>query len=394
MTLADARPELVWNQLTGGSNSIHSLFTPVRVAAAIASGRLLDAAARSGASSEPNLSIVDGTVTGPGGQRATFGELTHHAAGVDARRRSASRSRRRRSSRSSALPSHGSTGATSSPAARQFAMDLDVPGALPTMLCRAPTINASALSVRNLAAVQAMSGVTDVAIIPHTDNVPGGVAVRAATFGQCIDAVRALDVEWGPGTVDGKSDADVLAELTAAELPMTPALPLIKTLDERFTFHFRPGDPLETNCAVADVTSDRAEVWSCFKTPIWFQEQLALILGLLPTSVTVHVVQGGGSFGRHLYADAALRGRGRVEGDGQAGEADVAPHRQLPPGPGAPDGDLAGADHLPRRERPHVRPAAHERRDRLHARLRRAAHRDGRDAARPGTSATPRRSSR
>src|SRR5689334_21953731 len=33
VTLADARPELVWNQLTGGSNSMHSLYQPVRMAA-------------------------------------------------------------------------------------------------------------------------------------------------------------------------------------------------------------------------------------------------------------------------------------------------------------------------------------------------------------------------
>ena len=77
-------------------------------------------------------------------------------------------------------------------------------------------------------------------MIPHTDNVPGGVAVRAATFGQCIDAVRALDVEWGPGTVDGKSDADVLADLVAAELPLHAARCSAQTLEQRFTFHFRP----------------------------------------------------------------------------------------------------------------------------------------------------------
>ncbi|HWE55943.1 MAG TPA: molybdopterin cofactor-binding domain-containing protein [Acidimicrobiales bacterium] len=44
ITLADARPELVWNQLTGGSNSMHAIFTPVRVAAALAQGQLLEAA--------------------------------------------------------------------------------------------------------------------------------------------------------------------------------------------------------------------------------------------------------------------------------------------------------------------------------------------------------------
>ena len=46
MTLADARPELLFNQLTGGSNSVHSLYNPVRVAAAIAKGQLTAAAAK------------------------------------------------------------------------------------------------------------------------------------------------------------------------------------------------------------------------------------------------------------------------------------------------------------------------------------------------------------
>ena len=45
VTLAPARPELVFNQLTGGSNTTVSTYTPIRVAAAIAKGALLEAAA-------------------------------------------------------------------------------------------------------------------------------------------------------------------------------------------------------------------------------------------------------------------------------------------------------------------------------------------------------------
>jgi isoquinoline 1-oxidoreductase beta subunit len=188
-----------------------------------------------------------------------------------------------------------------------FAMDLEVPNALPTMMCRPPTINGSARAVRNLAQVQAMPGITDVAIIPHSANVPGGVAVRGQTFGQCIDAVRALQVDWGPGTVDGKSHADVLAELKRAELPLPPKVDLLaKSLEDVFTFHFRPGEPLETNCAVADVRADGAEIWSSFKSPIWAQEQIAVDHGLPLNKVKVHVTQAGGSFGRHLFADAAF----------------------------------------------------------------------------------------
>ena len=158
-----------------------------------------------------------------------------------------------------------------------------------------------------------MPGVTDVVLVPHDQFIQGGVAVRAKTFGQCIDAVRALKVRWSAGTVDGKSTADVLADLKKGELPLTPALPG-KTLDTLFTFHFRPGDPLETNCAVADVRADRAEIWSSLKSPIWAKEQIAKSLGLPLSKTIVHVTEGGGSFGRHLFCDAAFEAAVDLQG--------------------------------------------------------------------------------
>ena len=150
-----------------------------------------------------------------------------------------------------------------------------------------------------------MPGVADVAVVEHNQFVQGGVAVRARTFGQCIDAVRALKVRWSPGPVDGRSQGDVLADLKAAELPLTPAPPG-QTIEELFTFHFRPGDALEPNCAVADVRADGAEIWSSLKSPIWAKEQIATSLGLPVDKTTVHVTEGGGSFGRHLFCDAAF----------------------------------------------------------------------------------------
>ena len=65
VTLAPARPELVFNQLTGGSNTTISTYTPVRVAAAIAKGALLDAAAIVLGDSVELLTSKDGVVTGP-----------------------------------------------------------------------------------------------------------------------------------------------------------------------------------------------------------------------------------------------------------------------------------------------------------------------------------------
>lgn len=302
ITLADARPELVWNQLTGGSNTMHSLFTPVRIAAATARGRLLEAAALQLGEIVDALTANRGVITAPDGRTLTYGSLAQSAA----------------VQQTTAVPvqlkpDSGFT-VVGTPQGRidaldivtgrkQFAMDLDVPRALPTMVRRPPTINGKVGAVGNADAVKAAyPGVTDIVVVPT------GVAVRAQTFGECIDAVDALDVTWVPGPAAGKSDDSVLAELRAAELPFgATSLPLLAAVvDESFTFHFVSNSPLETNCAVADVTSTAAQIWSSFKSPIVAQETIAQELGMPPDAVTCHVVQGGGSFGRHLFWDAGL----------------------------------------------------------------------------------------
>jgi isoquinoline 1-oxidoreductase beta subunit len=305
VTLADARPELIWNQLTGGSTTMFTMYEPVRTAAASAREQMVRAAAKQFGVSEASLSTRKGAVVAPDGRRISYGDLAEKGA-VDTTRIVKPRLKRRAAQKlvgrdQKRVDAHAAVTGT-----KVFAMDLQIPGALPTMVCRPPTVNATALAVQNEAAVKAMPGVTDVALIPHTRYVAGGVAVRAKTFGQCIDAIRALKVQWAPGPADGMSDESVLKDLEANEIPLTPAIPGAEVEEEVFTFHFRPGDPLETNCAVADVKPGSAEIWSCLKTPIWAQQQIAKSLGLSEDQVKVHVTEGGGSFGRHLFADAAF----------------------------------------------------------------------------------------
>ena len=305
VTLADAMPELVWNQFTGGSNTMHSIYLPLRAAAAIAKGALLDAASAYLDEPVDDLSVLDGVVGSPSGASVTYGQLAGQAA-VTANTPVVTTLQPSSTGTIVGTPTPRVDARDIVTGRKQFAMDLAVADALPTMVCRPPTINGSVVSVNNLAAVQSMPGVTDVVAVPHTAFVPGGVAVRAQTFGQCIDAIRALDVSWRTGDAGTMSESDVAAELAASAVPLTPALPLVRTLDRTFTFNFRPGDPLEPNCAVADVTSTSAEVWASLKSPIWAKEQLVTILGLPLTSITVHVAQGGGSFGRHLFSDSTF----------------------------------------------------------------------------------------
>ncbi|MBG0561540.1 molybdopterin cofactor-binding domain-containing protein [Actinoplanes aureus] len=298
VTLADARPELLFNQLTGASNTTIATYTPIRVAAAVARHRLLEAAAALFGAPVTGLRLEDGVITDRAGRRVGIGELAATAASP--KTLSVPVELAPRESFTVIGKPHSRIDARDAVTGRKkFAMDLDVAGAKPAMLCRPPTINGKVGAVANLGEVLAMPGVTDVV------TVSTGVAVRAETFGQCIDAVRALRVSWRRGTVDGKSDATVLAELAAAELPLGPRPPT-PVVEGRFTFHFRSNSALEPNCAIADVRGGRAEIWSGLKSPIVAKQAIAARLGLPLGNVTVHVTEGGGSFGRKLFFDAAL----------------------------------------------------------------------------------------
>ncbi|MFH9469726.1 molybdopterin cofactor-binding domain-containing protein [Streptomyces clavifer] len=298
VTLADARPELVFNQLTGGSNTTIATYTPVRVAAAIARGRLLEAAATVFGAALTEVTIRAGVVIGPAGRTIGIGALTEKAAAVQTQQVAAELKSAEQFT-VIGTPQRRIDALDAVTGRKKFAMDLTIPDALPTMVCRPPTINGKVGSVANADEVRAMPGVTDVVVIKS------GVAVRARTFGQCIDGVRALKVSWVPGSAKGKSDESVLRELKAAEITMGLP-PLTPSVEGRFTFHFRSNSALEPNCAIADVRSDRAEIWSSLKAPIVAKEAIAAKLGLPLSAVTVHVTEGGGSFGRKLFFDAAL----------------------------------------------------------------------------------------
>jgi isoquinoline 1-oxidoreductase beta subunit len=299
VTLADARPELVFNQITGGSNTIHAMYTPIRVAAAIAKGRLLSAAAALMEENVSRLTSRQGLVTGPAGTVLSYGELAGPAASSENRMVEAPPLKPESEFTVVGTPITRIDARAAVTGTKVFTMDLDVPGAKPTMICRPPTIRGTVQRVRNADTVAGMPGVHGV------KKISTGVAVCADTFGQCIDAVRALEVDWNAGSVAPESDATVLDKLRSATLPIPPDLPGAEFVQTEYVFAFRSGSPLETNCAIADVGADKAEVWSPLKNPITAQEEIAKLTGLPLTSVTVHVTEGGGSFGRHLFNDPA-----------------------------------------------------------------------------------------
>jgi len=298
VVLADARPELLFNQLTGASVSTRELFGPVRLTASAARLRLVRAYAEEFGYRGDKLKVRDGAVVAPDGRSASFGSLTRAAAKLG-----------EPVTGPSPKPFDEYT-LVGKPTTRQdqrdhitgrtkYCWDLDVPGAKPAIVARAPQVQGT-IEDFDADALRAMSGVIDVA------RIPTGIAIVAETFGQALAAQQAIEATYGTGPVDGLSDSALRTRLRAAAPPLTaPALGQGQ-LDGEFDWAFVNHAPLEPNSAVADVREGSAEIWSELKSPIIAQSTIAEAVGLPVEQVRVHVVRGGGSFGRRLHFDGAL----------------------------------------------------------------------------------------
>ncbi|MFF4272400.1 molybdopterin cofactor-binding domain-containing protein [Streptomyces sp. NPDC001536] len=294
--LADARRK--GNQFTGGSSSVSSLYDPARNLAATARARLITAAARRWHLPPRVLRTRDTMVVAPDGRKATFGSLTEAAARI---RRPRVSSKPKPASRHRVIgkPTTRIDARDIVTGRAQYTGDLTAADAKPTVVARPPTLGGKAVSVDDRAA-RALPGVLDVV------RVPGGVAVVADSFHYAFKARDALKITWKAGPLAGVSDAQIRSRLKAA-VPALGAPPRGSTqIEARFEFAFVSHAPMEVLTAVADVRARRAEIWFSSQTPMEARESIAEAVGLPGSAVTVHVMRGGGSFGRRLNSDAAI----------------------------------------------------------------------------------------
>ncbi|MER8184540.1 molybdopterin cofactor-binding domain-containing protein [Kitasatospora sp. NPDC094015] len=296
--LSKARPELLFNQLTGASNSVRSLYDPVRAAAAAARARLVTAAAHRWGLAAGTLRTEDSAVLAPDGRSASYASLAVAAAGVLVPEVSTA-PKPADQHRLVGRPTGRIDARDIVTGKARYAGDLDVPGAVPTVIARPPTINGTVGSYDASAAL-AMPGVLGAV------RVPSGIAVLAETFDQALKAKAALRIDWRPGPVAALGDREIRAKLKAAQPPFLVPPLLSLTVDAEFDFAFVSHAPMEVLTAIADVRADRAELWFAAQSPIVAQQTIAAELGLPQDAVTVHVVRAGGSFGRRLFFDCAL----------------------------------------------------------------------------------------
>ncbi|MGH3629318.1 MAG: molybdopterin cofactor-binding domain-containing protein, partial [Sciscionella sp.] len=140
VTLADARPELLLNQLTGGSNTTRSTYQPIRMAAAIARQQLVHTAAQQMNVPASELTTADGMITHSSGKSASYGSLAK-AAGANKTTKGSVQLKSPSQFKIIGTPQGRVDAHDIVQGKKVFAMDMVLPGAMPTMVARPPTIN-------------------------------------------------------------------------------------------------------------------------------------------------------------------------------------------------------------------------------------------------------------
>lgn len=299
---------------TGASGSTIAMWHPMRVAGASARHMLLEAGAARLAVPVETLTTGDGFVRHAGsGRSIPYGELARDAAVLappdDIVLKPADQWRLiGRSQPRVDLPAKVR-------GAPVFGMDVVLPDMLHAAIRHAPVFGAGVDHVRNEAAVRALPGVVDLAVVDGRH-----VAVVAASWWQAEQAAWQLDVAWTRTEADAVSSLDLSTRLLGALSADDPHEHLLEgDVDAAF------GDPsalvveadyrvpfvahacMEPPNATVVLRADgSAEAWVPSQGPLSIRVGVGTGMGWAgtePTSVTCNVTMNGGAFGRRSDQD-------------------------------------------------------------------------------------------
>jgi CO/xanthine dehydrogenase Mo-binding subunit len=292
---------------TSGSQSIEYSGTALRLAAAEVHAILLEIAAPKLAASMEQLSVADGVVTAPNGNKTTYGELVsaidlHRAVSGNAKVKPAS--------------THSIVG---QPIARfdipgkitgkvAYVQDLRPPGMVHGRVVRPPMYGAT-LSGLDDSKVTAMPGV--IAVV-RDGSFLGVIAEREE---QAVKARVALAeaARWtpGPDLPDPARIFDHLKSLpTKVETISSKQAPLLanapKTLEATYTRPYMAHASIGPSAAVAEFKDGQYTVWTHSQGVFPLRAELAKVLKVPPAAVRCIHQEGSGCYGHNGADDVGL----------------------------------------------------------------------------------------
>jgi CO/xanthine dehydrogenase Mo-binding subunit len=187
-----------------------------------------------------------------------------------------------------------------------FVHDLKLDGMLYASILRPPGVGAKILAVDE-GSIEAVPGVRVVRINDF-------LAVVAGNEWDAVSAARLLQVRWtetatliGAAAVRGWMRAGPFEadETLVKKGDARQALAAARKVAAEFYWPMQSHGSMGPSCAVADVRSDKATIWSASQATHRFRETIARALGMPKDAVRVVYVDGSGCFGMNGHDDAA-----------------------------------------------------------------------------------------
>lgn len=297
--------KVVGLQGTGGSTSMADSFDKLRMAGAVARETLKLAASRQFDIPVAQLQTRAGAVILPDGRTVNYGELAVAAAQVapvqDVVLRAPSQWRL------IGKPMERLDILAKSTGALRYGIDLSVPGMVHASLRINPR-KGGGMRGFDASVARGMRGVLDVV------EVTGGVAVVADNTWRAIQAVNAIDVEWGPAPYPAEmaghwqvlSDAfapDFLDRTWRDDGDVERSLAVGQVIEAEYRSPYVAHAPLEPLNAIVTVTDDAVEVLSGHQSPTQLVRAVAGVTGHDTDQIVFHNQFMGGSFGHRLEVE-------------------------------------------------------------------------------------------
>ncbi|MCU1338770.1 MAG: aldehyde oxidase and xanthine dehydrogenase, molybdopterin binding [Bryobacterales bacterium] len=209
-----------------------------------------------------------------------------------------------------------------------FSIDQTVPGMLYAVYEKCGVFGGK-VKTHNLDMIKTLPGVKaafvvdrpdiTAAVLPNDPGLESGIAIVAESWYQAQSARKKLQVTWDEGPRATAEHSSVAYAQKAQQLgmgePMStsrkdgdPEAALktaAKVVEANYVYPFISHAPLEPQNCTAHYKDGKLEMWSSSQIPTGARALAATACGIDQSAITLHMVRGGGGFGRRLTNDYA-----------------------------------------------------------------------------------------
>jgi isoquinoline 1-oxidoreductase subunit beta len=312
-------------QVAGGSTGTPNNWTPMRQVGAAGRAMFVTAAAQTWSVPEPECTTASGRVLHQSSNRSLgYGELAAKVATLPA---PAPASLKFKDPKDYKIIGHSQPGSdvgsivTGKPI---FNIDVTVPGMQYAVFEKCGVFGGKVVT-SNIDEIKKLPGVRNAfvierpditdAVLPGDPGLENGIAILGDTWWHAQSARKQLKVEWNEGpraqysSVAYAQKADELSKQSPqrkiredgdAEGALKGAA---KVVEAAYSYPFIAHAPLEPQNCTAHFKDGKVEIWTNSQTPGSGRRLVTSTLGITDKDVTIHMVRGGGGFGRRLNND-------------------------------------------------------------------------------------------